>query len=83
VNIVRQIGPHTNNRSRQVVKLAEECLQQSAHDSFRMITCHFEDGVLTLRGKLPSFYLKQLAQEAVREVHRVRRVINEIEVTPD
>jgi osmotically-inducible protein OsmY len=48
-----------------------------------MITCHFEDGVLTLRGKLPSFYLKQLAQEAVREVHRVRRVINEIEVTPD
>ena len=35
---------------------------------------------LTLRGRLPSFYLKQLVQEAVRTRARVQRVRNMIDV---
>ncbi len=36
---------------------------------------------LLLSGRVPSFYLKQLAQEAVRGVNGVDRIINEIVVT--
>ena len=32
------------------------------------IECECEDGKLTLRGRLSSFYLKQLAQEALRQL---------------
>lgn len=40
-----------------------------------------QDGVtLTLRGRLPSFYLKQLVQEAMRHVPGVHRVRNMIDV---
>lgn len=35
---------------------------------------------LYLTGRLPSFYLKQLVQEAVRHVPGVKNVINEIDV---
>jgi osmotically-inducible protein OsmY len=38
------------------------------------------DGVLRLRGDLPSHYLKQIALAAVAEVEGVRAIVNEIEV---
>jgi osmotically-inducible protein OsmY len=37
--------------------------------------------VLWLRGELPSFYEKQVAQEAVKAVEGVTGIINDIEVT--
>ena len=37
-------------------------------------------GVLLLKGHLPNFYHKQLAQEAVAWVKGVSQVVNEIEV---
>lgn len=37
-------------------------------------------GQLTLGGCIPSFYLKQLAQEALRSLEGVRRIENRIEV---
>lgn len=40
----------------------------------------FCDGVLTLRGYLQTYYLSQMAQEAVGRVGGVHRVVNEIEV---
>ena len=35
---------------------------------------------MTLRGRLPTYYLKQLAQHLIAEIKGVRRIINEIEV---
>lgn len=40
----------------------------------------YRKGVLTLRGQLVSFYQKQLAQEAVRNLDGVRQIVNCIEV---
>jgi osmotically-inducible protein OsmY len=37
-------------------------------------------GVLTLRGSLPSFYLKQLLQTVVRDIEGVGRVDNQVVV---
>jgi osmotically-inducible protein OsmY len=42
--------------------------------------CEFENGRLVLHGQVPSFYFKQLAQEAVANLDGVRQVVNEIEV---
>ena len=80
--MARQIERNTNHLSRQVVKMAQECLSRSAEQGIGTIACHFEAGVLFLRGKLPSFYHKQLAQEAVRDVTGVNQVVNQIEVKP-
>ena len=42
--------------------------------------CEFDGGQLFLRGQVPSFYFKQLAQEAGVGMEGVRQVVNEIEV---
>ncbi len=46
----------------------------------RDVSCEFRHGVLLLRGRLPSYYQKQLAQEAVKELEGVLQVINNIKV---
>jgi osmotically-inducible protein OsmY len=44
------------------------------------IWCDFDAGRLFLRGQVPSFYFKQLAQEAVADLDGVQQIVNEIEV---
>jgi hypothetical protein len=47
----------------------------------QQLECELSDDTLTLHGRVSSFYLKQLAQEAVRELPGVHRVVNNLEVT--
>ena len=63
-----------------VTERARECLRQSPHFSVRSVSCEFERGVLRLRGRLSSFYHKQLAQEAVARLSGVTEVVNEVAV---
>lgn len=69
-----------SGKPEEVVREAQVCLEQSAYALLRQVLVEFERGVLVLRGTLPTFYHKQLAQEAVRRVDGVTSVINRIEV---
>jgi osmotically-inducible protein OsmY len=60
--------------------LAERALRSGPYLALRNITCEWQDGVLTLRGCLPTYYLKQVAQAVVARIESVQQVINEIEV---
>ena len=64
-----------------VVEGAETRLRGNPYLALTNVTCEYHDGVLTLRGGLPTYYLKQRAQEAVGLPGGVR-VVNEIEVLP-
>jgi len=59
---------------------AEERLGRSGYLALRDVICIASDGVITLHGRLPSYYLKQVAQEIAAGVEGVRQVINQIEV---
>jgi osmotically-inducible protein OsmY len=61
--------------------LAEGVLRRSPYQALKHVACDYHGGVLTLRGRLPTYYLKQRAQEAVAGIGGVGRVANEIEVT--
>jgi len=44
----------------------------------------FNENVLTIRGRVPTFYLKQLLQDALKRLDRVRRIENRVDVVaPD
>ena len=45
------------------------------------VFCECADGVVYLHGQVPSFYCKQLAQEALVGLPGVGQIVNEIEVT--
>jgi osmotically-inducible protein OsmY len=61
--------------------VAERRLRGSPYLALRAVQCDFACGVLTLRGTLGSFYLKQIAQECVNQLDNVERIDNQIEVT--
>ena len=63
-----------------VLDRAESCLRHNPYLALKNVECAFCDGVLTLRGYLQTYYLSQMAQEAVGRVGGVHRVVNEIEV---
>jgi osmotically-inducible protein OsmY len=63
-----------------VAELAENGLRKSPYLALSKVSCEYHDGVLTLRGCLPRYHLKQIAQEVVAEVPGVEHIENQIEV---
>jgi hypothetical protein len=47
---------------------------------FRNVDIHFDAGVLTLHGRVHSFYLKQVLQSVLGELSVVERIDNLVEV---
>lgn len=71
-----------NTRRTGVARSARAIIEQ--HHYFRGRSAGFDfqecDSVLTVRGSVPSFYLKQLLQTTLRGVEGVSRVDNQVEV---
>ena len=62
--------------------VAERGLRSSRYSALQHVSCDCRGGVLVLRGCLPSYYLKQLAQEAVARLEGVGAVDSQIVVVP-
>ena len=58
----------------------QDRFRRSPYLPLRYIECRLEDGVLVLRGRVPTFYLKQLAQSVGRSLKGIQRVVNELRV---
>jgi osmotically-inducible protein OsmY len=72
--------PAVSHHSSSVAEGAEGQLRSNAYLALKNVSCDYHDGVLTLRGCLPSYFLKQMAQTAVARLDGVRQVVNEIVV---
>lgn len=60
---------------------ARRVLQASHYFSLRAVRCHCEGNRLTLSGDVPTFYLKQMAQNVVMQLlGRTVRVHNKLQV---
>jgi osmotically-inducible protein OsmY len=55
-------------------------LEQNPHIARRNLRFETEQGRVTLRGVVGTYYQKQMAQEAVRRVEGVQEIANELEV---
>jgi osmotically-inducible protein OsmY len=67
-------------RRSTIEEAADDRLRRSGHLALRDIACDVRGGVVRLRGRLPTYYLKQVAQAIVAEVDGVIAVSNQIEV---
>ena len=64
----------------ETADVAQKRICRQPHLAFQRIWCEHAGGRLFLKGQVPSFYLKQLAQEAIAGMAGVVQVVNEIEV---
>ena len=67
-------------REGRIKEAAEGHLRRSGALTLRDIGCACREGVVTLRGCLPTYSLKQFAQHVVAELEGVCGIINQIEV---
>jgi hypothetical protein len=49
----------------RIAETAKHRILHRPHLTHQRLWCEFKEGRLFIRGQVPSFYLKQLAQEAV------------------
>jgi hypothetical protein len=66
----------------KIEQLARQELDRHCHFHGRVDGFQFEhhEGVLTVRGRVPTFYLKQLLQTALKRVDGVERINNRVDV---
>ncbi|MHB8902987.1 MAG: BON domain-containing protein [Thermoguttaceae bacterium] len=65
----------------ELLRAARKRLNNAFHPSIRKLACHCDEkGTLYLRGRLSSYYQKQLAQEAVSDLPGVVEIVNQAEV---
>jgi osmotically-inducible protein OsmY len=55
-------------------------LRRSLYPQLRRVQCEFHDGVLTLRGVVNSYFIRQLAYAHVANVDGVEAVIDRLDV---
>ena len=73
-------SPHITSPRCAVVERVQNRLRESSYYYLRAVTCEFDRGVLTLRGRVPTFYLKQTVQALAEKVDGVRQVVNLVDV---
>ena len=61
---------------------AEARLQEAPYHDLRQAPGEAREGVLTLRGRVPTYYLKQIAQTLVFSLEGVSDLRNELDVGP-
>lgn len=55
-------------------------LDSTGYPLLRQLGLHYESGTVTLFGRVPSYFLKQLAQVTVMSVPGVRAIDNQLQV---
>ncbi|WP_146577462.1 BON domain-containing protein [Neorhodopirellula pilleata] len=53
-------------------------LRSSLYRVLRILTCEFRRGHLIICGTVPTYYMKQMAQETVRPVPGVEKITNRV-----
>jgi osmotically-inducible protein OsmY len=64
----------------ETAETARGRLLASPYLEVRKLHCDHHEGVLVLRGQVPSYYYKQMAQEAVRNIQGVEMILNAVDV---
>lgn len=55
-------------------------LSATGYRALRTVECEYRDGLVVLRGRVPSYYCKQLAQSTLLADPFIKTVVNLIEV---
>lgn len=55
-------------------------IKQNPHLSRHQVFCQEESGIVILHGRVSTFFQKQMAQESLKKLEGVEKVINQLEV---
>ena len=70
----------SNNPGWELMHRVDSAIRQNPHLTGHQVFCQHEQGIVVLHGRVQSFFQKQMAQEALKRLEGVEKVINELEV---
>jgi hypothetical protein len=65
---------------KKVERAARVILSNSGYQALKFISCRYDEGSLILKGEVPSYYHKHIAQEVTRKMNSVETIVNQIKV---
>jgi osmotically-inducible protein OsmY len=74
------VAQEANQLEQAVERTVRSAFQESNYQAIREVSCEFHSGVVTLRGTVPTFFLKQVAQHIAGKLMTVSRIDNRLEV---
>ena len=80
-NVVEGCVDHGRGISESVLLIAQRRLRAAGREGLRSVECQWQDGTLVLRGIVPTYYLKQLAQSLFVADPEIETVENQIVVS--
>ena len=85
IETTRKLSPrkcevHVAEKPNGITRDAQQCIKNCKYFEVRLVECELCEGLLFLRGRVSSFYLKQLAQEVVRSLDGIECIVNHVEV---
>ena len=79
----RKAAPQDSNPEAAMAETVRSKLAETGYHCLKGLTCRYHEGILTLHGSVPSFYMKQVAQTVANSMDAVSQVVNRIEVQVD
>lgn len=70
----------SNLKSGELLQRVDSAIKTSPHLTRYQVFCQEDSGIVVLHGRVGSFFQKQMAQEALKRLAGVEKVINELEV---
>jgi osmotically-inducible protein OsmY len=78
---VTPLRPHVGADHEQVsVEVIQERMKESGYLSLRKVGCEIAGGWFVLWGSVPSYYMKQMAQELAGDAVGLEKIKNRIQV---
>lgn len=74
------LGKRSNLLNRCLAAIARQRLDSSGYALLKLVQCEQKNGVIVIRGTVSSYFLKQIAQEQLRSIQGMTRIVNELEV---
>ncbi|HEY4262412.1 MAG TPA: BON domain-containing protein [Schlesneria sp.] len=82
-NRVRELLPEECDSDEQLVSLVQHALQNCGYAQLHHLQVYCENGRVTLQGRLPTIFLKEVAFMEAKAVKGVREVDNDINVNTE
>ena len=68
------------NEASRIEDIGARNLRDTGYHALESVSCSFHEGIMTLHGMVPSYYLKQIAVTTICKIPQVSRVIDRIKV---
>jgi len=75
------VGLSSDSEGCELAARVDQALQSRGYMYLRRVAVSVDKGIVVLRGCVPSYYLKLLAQETAMRIPGVRGLANELNVT--